>query len=173
MSPNCTFTPTAGTLYGSAFTAHAGTAPSCTFTSHAGTVFYAEFTDNTTNTMAVSVLNRSEITGLTTGTALAAISLANLTTNAVVVISIPLTSPYSGVAQLTYRLRVTGGDSQSLPRLVTSTYSTAYLWELTACVFSGAICTLNATDNKFYPAVAQTVDGVPSFALADTGFTLP
>ncbi len=161
MSPNCTFTPTAGTVYASNFAA----------TAH--TLLFATFTDNTTNTMAVSVLNRSEITGLTTGTALAAISLANLTINSVVVISIPLTSPYSGVAQCTYRLRVTGGDSQSLPKRVTSTYSTAYLWELMGCVFSGGICTLNATDNKFYPAVAQTVDGVPSFALSDTGFTLP
>ena len=161
MSPYATFTPTAGTLFGA------------TFGATANTLFFATFTDNALNAMAVNVLNRSEITGLTTGTALAAIDLSTLTTNAVVVISIPLASPYSGVAQCTYRLRVTGGDSQSLPKRVTSTYSTAYLWELTACVFSGAICTLNATDGKFYPAVAQTVDGVPSFALADTGFTLP
>ncbi len=152
--------------------------PSATFTPTARTILSASFTVNCLNTMAVYVLNLNGITGLTTGTALAAVTVATLPTNAVAVINLAVATPYIGKAQATYRLRLAAGSTQSLPRIVASTNNVLYVWELMGVVFTnatyqGSICELNATDGLLYPRYAQTVDGVPTSGLADAGFSLP
>lgn len=176
--PSATFTATAGTVLASDFSSTAGTVLSAGFSSTAETVLSTTFTVNCANTMAVYVLNLNGITGLTTGTALAAVTVATLPANAVAVINLVVASPYVGEAQATYRIRLAAGSTQSLPRIVTSTNNALYVWELMGVVFTnstyqGSICELNVTDNKFYPRYAQTVDGVPTSGLADAGFSLP
>lgn len=173
-APNATFTPTAKTVFSIRVTPHAGTVFSSGVTPHAGTVFDATFTDNFLNTMTVYVLNLNGLTSLAGGAgSLAAVSLAGLTTAAMVQFTLPVSvTGYNGNAVLVYNLSASGA-SQNLPKIVASTSSPGYVWTLGSCSINGQVCALNQTDGLFYPTQAITIGGIVTATIANVGFSLP
>lgn len=115
------------------------------------------------------VLNRPDVTALTSGgNSLAAVDLTTLKSSTPV---IALFFPGSILA--TYRLRLKGADSQSLPWRVVSTNDTNYLWELVDVKKEGAPCLWNPTTSKHHQELATGTGTQMTTGVDPTGFSLP